>query len=179
MTAFILPYQPIRYDDPSDIFRSYDPRFPDVAASLIDRIAEALPGAAVEHIGSTAIPGCAGKGVIDLMLVYTADDGPPVAAAEAMGFAVYRSRDPFPDERPVLVGMFPYDRDAFRVHLHLIPAGTQEIEVQRRFRDRLRADPALVDAYVAAKRASLAATPADSTDYNRGKHAFIEKVIRR
>ncbi len=179
MTRFILPYQPIRYDNPADAFRQYDPRFPEIAAALIGRMRETLPDDVIEHVGSTAIPGCAGKGVVDVMLVYGARDFERVlSAVEAMGFCVFRSREPFPEERPVLVGIYAFEGEVFRVHLHLIPADDEEVGVQRRFRDRLRADPALVEAYVAAKQASLAASPTDSTDYNAGKEAFIQGVIR-
>ena len=37
---------------------------------MIRRQASGLP---VEHVGSTAVPGCAGKGVIDLMIPYRVD----------------------------------------------------------------------------------------------------------
>jgi hypothetical protein len=65
-------YEYIRYQDPAAAYRPYDPRFPDVASRVIDLIRDRMPDALVEHIGSTAIPGCPGKGVVDLMLLYPA-----------------------------------------------------------------------------------------------------------
>jgi GrpB-like predicted nucleotidyltransferase (UPF0157 family) len=29
----------------------------------------ALPGLVIEHVGSTSVPGCEGKGILDLMLL--------------------------------------------------------------------------------------------------------------
>jgi ribosomal-protein-alanine N-acetyltransferase len=48
----------------------------------------------------------------------------------------------------------------------------------RAFRDRLRADPALVAAYVAAKRAILDAGVTDRLDYASRKAEFVEGVLR-
>ena len=174
----IEPYEYIRYDDLAAAFRPYDPRHPEVAQRVAALIERRLPMAQVEHIGSTAVPGCAGKGVVDLMLLY-----PPghLAAArdavDALGFQRHDRPGAFPEERPVRIGMIEHDGDRFRLHVHIIAADAPEVAAQRRFRDRLRADPALVAAYVARKRAVLTAGVADSAGYNGGKAAFIQRVI--
>ncbi len=174
----IEPYEYIRYDDPAAAFRPYDPRCPAVARRVAKLIQRRLPLAHVEHIGSTAVPGCAGKGVVDLMLLY-----PPshLAAArdavDALGFQRHDRPGAFPEERPVRIGMIEHDGERFRLHVHIIAANAPEVAIQRRFRDRLRADPALVAAYVARKRAVLAAGLADSAGYNEGKAVFIQRVI--
>ena len=51
------------------------------------------------------MPGCAGKGVVDLMLVYP--DGLLGASREvleALGFQRQTTRDPFPEDRPMRTG---------------------------------------------------------------------------
>src|ERR1051326_3527870 len=67
--------------------RDYDPRSTEVAGQIGKMILAQLPSLTVEHIGSTAIPGCAGKGIIDLMILYP--DGQLEAAKatlDALGF---------------------------------------------------------------------------------------------
>ena len=51
---------------------------------------------------STAVPNCAGKGVIDLMLVYASGELTRTAAAvDALGFQAFSSaRQPFPVAKP-------------------------------------------------------------------------------
>ncbi len=49
----------------------YDPRSAEVASRLSLMITQRQPLVAVEHIGSSSVPGCAGKGNIDLMLLYS------------------------------------------------------------------------------------------------------------
>ncbi len=67
--------------------------------------------------------------------------------------------------------------NSFRLHPNLIPADDPELEGQRRFRDALRADPALVVAYARCKRDVLAAGAVDGTAYNCGNEAFMRLVM--
>jgi GrpB-like predicted nucleotidyltransferase (UPF0157 family) len=133
-----------------------------------------LPGVVVEHVGSTSVPACAGKGIVDLMLVYP--EGQLAAARDlldALGLQRQTGRDPFPEERPMRIGSLLHDGKAFNLHVHVIAAGSPEVQVLQGFRDRLRAEPALLAAYVAAKRAILAEGCTDPIDYCYRKGEFI------
>src|SRR5262245_50025533 len=91
-----------RYEELPAACRDYDPRAPLVAARIAAAVNQHLPGVIVEHIGSSSVPGCAGKGVIDLMLLY--DDGQLEEAKSllaALGFQPQSTRDPFPETRPM------------------------------------------------------------------------------
>ena len=171
-------YEYIRYEDPSDAFRPYDARCPEVAGRVADLIRRRIPDARVEHIGSTAVPSCDGKGVVDLMLLY-----PPGRLATArdtldrLGFQRHVGPNAFPEERPVRIGTLEHDGDTFRLHVHVIAADSPEADEQLRFRDALRADPALVADYVARKRAVLATGVADADAYNRGKESLIRAIL--
>jgi len=161
-------------------FHEYDPRCAAVARQVADLIEPHLPGAIVEHIGSTAIPGCGGKGILDLMMLY-----PPgqLAAArdllDALGFQHQPSRDPFPESRPMRVGSFLHDGDTFNLHVHVLAADSPEVRELRIFRDRLRADPALLASYVAAKKAIVADGCTDPIEYNVRKDAFVDEAWRQ
>lgn len=177
-TDVIGQYEYIRYTDPGDAFRPYDPRCGEVAARLAVMIQAGMPEARVEHVGSTAIPGCHGKGPVDLMLLY-----PPgrLAAArdrlDRLGFQQHEQPGAFPEERPVRIGTIEHDGATFRLHVHVVAAAAPEIAEQIRFRDTLRANPALVAEYVGLKQAVLAAGVADGAGYNDGKDAFIRRVL--
>lgn len=171
-------YEYLRYDDPAQIFRPWDARAPDVARRVAALVQGRMPDARVEHVGSTAIPGCDGKGIVDLLLMY-----PPgrLAAArdtlDGLGFQRQTGPDPFPEDRPLRVGTLDHDGDTFRLHVHIIAEDSPEAAEQLAFRDRLRADSALVEEYVANKRAVLDAGVRDNIEYNRGKQTFIQGVI--
>lgn len=174
----IGPYTYVRYDDPEAIVRPWDPRGPAVADRLIGLLGAAFPEAVVEHIGSTAIPGCDGKGVIDLMLLYR--PGQLAAARDAvdgLGFQRHETPGAHPDERPVRIGTIDHDGDSFRVHVHILAEDAVEVARQRHFRDTLRADLALVAAYVADKRRIAAGGGiGDGEAYANAKGQFIASV---
>src|SRR5271157_4835207 len=64
-TALILPYAGSRTG-----YVEYDPGAAAAAAHAAALIEAAVPWLEVEHIGSTAVPDCAGKGIVDLMALY-------------------------------------------------------------------------------------------------------------
>jgi GrpB-like predicted nucleotidyltransferase (UPF0157 family) len=173
--TLILPYAGSRSG-----YVEYDPGAVAAAAQATALIESAVPSIAVEHIGSTAVPGCAGKGIVDLMALYPA--GELAATREAIdriGFQRQRVGHIFPEERPMRVGAIEHAGKRYRLHLHLIGANSPEKESLRRFRDALRADPALRDAYQAKKRAILISGLSEPKDYTHAKGEFIDSVIGR
>ena len=56
------------YEARPAVCRDYDRRAPEVAKQIGNLIHEHLPQVFVEHVGSTSVPGCAGKGIVDLMI---------------------------------------------------------------------------------------------------------------
>jgi GrpB-like predicted nucleotidyltransferase (UPF0157 family) len=138
-------------------------------------IAERLPDTAIEHVGSSSVSGCAGKGNLDLVIPYR--DETHLAAINdvlfALGFGRQRNRDPFPETRPMRIGAIDHEGETFLLQVHVVPENGPETAELRSFRDRLRADPSLVAAYVAAKRAILDAGVRDGDDYAKKKGEFI------
>jgi GrpB-like predicted nucleotidyltransferase (UPF0157 family) len=179
--AVIGTYQPVPV-----ACHPWDPRAPEVARRVAALIRRRLPAATVEHVGSTAVPGCAGKGVIDLLLLYP--PGRLVTARDALddlGFQHQGGRSPWPEERPMRVGSVRHEETVFQLHVHVVAEGDPDEVELLRFRDALRADPALVAGYVAAKRAVLAAAAAsgivyasgDAIEYVQAKGPFIERAL--
>jgi GrpB-like predicted nucleotidyltransferase (UPF0157 family) len=158
--------------------RDYDPRAPRVAQRVALLMTERLPTLVVEHIGSSSVPGCAGKGTVDLMVLY-----PPGQLEatkhllETLGFQRQTTPDPWPEDRPMRTGTFEYDGSLFRLHAHVIAADSPEVAELRTFRERLRADPELVAAYVACKRAIIASGITDEGEYATAKGSFVERTL--
>lgn len=172
--VFVGPYD----HRPAGYFES-DPRAAEVARLVGEAITSRLPGCVVEHIGSTSVPGLAGKGVVDLMLLY-----PPgrLAAAretlDGMGFQRQTGREPWPEERPMRIGSVEHHGERFCLHVHVLAADAAEVRGLRAFRDRLRADASLREEYAACKRAILAAGVTDRLEYCLRKGTFVEGVVR-
>lgn len=145
------------------------------ADRVIALIAARLPDTAIEHVGSSAVPGCDGKGSLDFAIPYRDTEHLRAIneALFALGFQRQRRRDPFPETRPMRTGAFDHGGETFLLHVHIVPAESTELAELVDFRDRLRAEPSLIQAYIAAKRALIDAGVRDGVDYARAKGQFI------
>ena len=109
------------YEQSPATCNDHDPRAIQVAEQVGSPDRVTSPGIVVEHVGSTAVPGCAGKGVVDLMVLYPPGQLPEVRdGLDALGFQRQTGRDPFPEERPMRIGSIEYDGTRFRLHVHVI-----------------------------------------------------------
>ena len=168
-------------DRPAEVTRPiqvspYDPGWPERYRAAEARIRAALGdrALAVEHVGSTAVPGLAAKDRvdIDLIVVDPAAEGDYVPALETAGFAL-RTREPhwyehrclWTANHDVSVHVFGPDCDEHLRHLIL--------------RDWLRAHPDDRDRYEAGKRAAAAANPMSMSGYVAGKADVILDIQRR
>jgi GrpB-like predicted nucleotidyltransferase (UPF0157 family) len=168
-----------RYERVPVEVREYDPQAPAVARRVIELIAAAGAGTA-EHVGSTAVPGLAGKGTVDLLLPTPAEDIPAVTEAlVAAGLQRQQIAQAFPPTRPMLQGAIRHRGKRYRLHVHVVPVGTPEVEAIRGFRDALRADPAMRAGYVALKRDIVGRGLTDSVQFSVAKHPYITAVLER
>jgi GrpB-like predicted nucleotidyltransferase (UPF0157 family) len=128
---------------------------------------------ALEHVGSTAVPGLAAKPILDIMAAVDA-----LAQAEARLPALralgYRSVPTTMPERLLL------QRDAApAANLHVITAASWPSRKERLFRDRLRAHPEEAAAYGALKRELIRRFGSDVEAYTRAKTALIQEIMDR
>jgi GrpB-like predicted nucleotidyltransferase (UPF0157 family) len=156
----------------------YDPSTTRVAGLIAECLKQYLREVTVEHIGSTSIPGCAGKGIVDLMVLYPPGKLEAVKETlDSMGFQRQTVGHMFPESRPMRVGGVEHGGRIYRVHVHVIAADSPEVPVLRAFRERLRADPSLMQAYVERKRAILACGITDPQCYTGLKSDFVQEVL--
>lgn len=160
-----------------------DPGWPAQAAAYADELRPALEAwllSPIEHVGSTSVPGLAAKPVIDLMALVRDLDATVGVVAPLLGERGWRYVPPDLDGRPFrrfLAKVTPDDRHRL-AHLHLMAPGAARWDQQLRFRDALRARPALRDEYAAVKSRLARAHPDDRERYTDEKAKFVLKVLR-
>lgn len=156
-----------------------DPRAAAAAEAIAALIHGVRPDLAVEHIGSTAVPGLPGKGIVDLAIA-TDPAGIPsiVATLHGLGFQPQPGPHPFPATRPMLVGSFELDGAVLRVHCHIQP-GDSELRRDLAFRDALRGDPDLLREYTALKAGIVGDDVRSSLEYTFRKQAWISETLRQ
>jgi GrpB-like predicted nucleotidyltransferase (UPF0157 family) len=153
---------------------------PEVAREVAALIAAKRPGTVAEHVGSSAVPGLAGKGTVDLLLPTPAEDIPAVTEdLLALGFQRQAVASAFPPTRPMLQGIIRHGDTSFRVHVHVVPASSPEVAALRGFRDALLADPELRQEYVRLKRSIVDSGTVDSVAFSKAKHAWIVANLER
>ncbi len=129
---------------------------------------------AVEHVGSTSVPGLAAKPVIDVVLVVadSADEDAYVPDLVAAGY-VLRLRERGWYEHRLLNGLDP------AVNLHVFTLGAEEVERMLAFRDLLRRDPSALLQYERTKRELAAQAWQHTQDYADAKSAVVEELLAR
>ncbi|MGE0794256.1 MAG: GrpB family protein [Microbacteriaceae bacterium] len=134
---------------------------------------------AIEHIGSTSVPGLAAKPIIDIQVgIRSLVDGPAVIeAAESVGYE-YRPEHEveIPDRR-----FFRRNRDGVRTHhLHVVERSNLDWwDRHVAFRDWLLTHPADCDRYAALKQRLAAEYLDDRRGYTDAKTAFVQEIERR
>jgi GrpB-like predicted nucleotidyltransferase (UPF0157 family) len=153
---------------------------PAVARQVAELIAARHRGAVAEHIGSSAVPGLAGKGTVDLLIPAPPEEIPALTDdLLALGFQRQAVATAFPPTRPMLQGIIRHGGTSFRVHVHVVPADSPEVAALRGFRDALLADPVLRAEYEQLKRAIVGAGTVDSVAFSKAKHAWIVAALER
>ena len=131
---------------------------------------------AIEHIGSTSIPGLAAKPLIDMQAAVQSLDQVDdiLTVLRTMGYAVMPERV-YPDR--VFLPKGPEQRRTH--HLNLVLLDSDRWRDPLTFRDRLRSDPVLRDEYASLKSRLAVQHPNDRDAYTDGKADFIRAVLGR
>jgi len=155
----------------------YDPRWParfHEARTELVRVLDAEWLVAIEHVGSTAVPGLSAKPIIDMLAgvrslesVVTADE-----AIRGIGYLPWVGAD----------GRISYERRDPKGepthHAHFVAYGGLLWHSQLAFRDALRGNPSNREAYERLKR-DLAARYTDTRDYSEAKGPFVRALLSR
>ncbi len=168
----------------------YDDSWPSVAARLILRIHAVLGErvVAVEHIGSTSVPGLSAKDVIDVQIAVRG-----LADADAPEFVKALADKGFPrseGNNEDTVHSWAPDPSSWRkrfhassdpgrvAHLHVREHGSAGWESALLFRDWLVASPTEAEVYADLK-AALAPRHATISDYSIAKEPWIAVALER
>ncbi|MBV9850914.1 MAG: GrpB family protein [Armatimonadetes bacterium] len=168
---------------------SYDPRWPALFVAEAARIHAAVGGqlVALEHFGSTAVPGLSAKPVIDILvavrsLVQARQEAVP--ALEALGYSYWRD-NPDPHHMFFVKGLPPHGPRTH--HVHLVEVGSPDARLTGEdtfrdrllFRDYLRAHPEEARRYEALKRDLAARFTTDREAYTDSKTDYVRSVMVR
>ncbi|MDB5526904.1 MAG: hypothetical protein JWR51_7 [Devosia sp.] len=133
------------------------------------------PPRLLEHMGSTAIPGLPAKPVIDIIALVDDLDTARAAilALEATGYS-YWAANPDTTKLYLAKGLPPAPRRTHHLHIH---DDADEVRRHLMFRDHLRANPQVRDAYFDLKRDLASRFRDDREAYSKLKTDFIDALV--
>ena len=158
-----------------DYDASWPARYERERASIVETLGDVMEGvAAIEHVGSTAVPGLAAKPIIDIMIgVRELPVGEGcVQPLESLGYE-YRG-----ELFPGIPGRYYFRKGNPRSHqLHLVEHRSEFWQRHILFRDLLRKSPAVAQEYAALKKELAVQYRTDRLAYTEAKTTFIESAL--
>ncbi len=152
--------------------KSWPALFQDAAAELRRTLANRV--LAIEHVGSTSVPGLVAKPVLDI-LVGVHDLGRALDLVPDLEMLEYehRPQEEIPDRH-----FFRRRMGGLRTHhLSLAEPTSTHYRLTVLFRDLLRADTALAEEYGNLKQALAGRFPNNREAYLEGKTGFVMRVL--
>lgn len=162
--------------DEAIVIVEYNADWPSLFRSEQDRVKKALDGVAttIEHFGSTAVPGMAGKPIVDLLVgvrdLCAASERVP--ALEALGYENF-------GEIFVPGRIYLRRRAHTSYNIAMTVEGGKFWSTQMIVRDFLRAHPAEAAAYSESKRVTYAGGSRLFSTYSQAKGPFLAGLIER
>ncbi|OGO05325.1 MAG: hypothetical protein A2Y60_04890 [Chloroflexi bacterium RBG_13_54_9] len=158
----------------------YDPQWPVLFEEERGRILHAVGQVilAIEHVGSTAVPGLGAKPIVDIMVGVRslADAVQCIEPLQSIGYKYHpENEDSIPERRYFQKG--PNDIPNQHFHLHMVEITSDFWKRTLLFRDFLRTHPEDAEQYYQLKKELAEIYGSDREGYTSAKTTFIESVI--
>lgn len=162
------------------IFKPYNPRFPHLFAIEKSRItAQGSEQLIVEHVGSTAVPGLGGKGIIDIAIAVPKNRMAIVAKElELLGY-LFREQWSTHERLFFRIDLPDAQEGIQRYHVHCTAADSQEWKSLIFFRDYLRTHPEVAREYATIKQWAVQESAGDGEKYRLLKKALIVAILKQ
>lgn len=159
------------------VYKPYNPLFPDLFAKEKARIVQHfLIPASIEHVGSTAVPGLGGKGIIDIGIAVMQDSMEDVK--NKLQELNYEFRPSFSTpNRFYFIAYLPDPEEiSRRYHIHLTYHESKEWKELIGFRDYLRTHPEAMQEYANVKKQAAEIANQDGDQYRKMKEPIIQRM---
>ena len=160
-------------------FRRYTPKYRAFFILEKRKILKALISRAkIEHVGSTAIPGLGGKGILDILVGIKKSE--MVKARKKLVEAGYefRKKASHPG-RFFFRKDYPYTNGKRRVHIHLVELKGRSWKEMIAFRHYLLEHQKDAKRYSEIKKEAVKESLGDGKKYRRYKERFILNILRK
>lgn len=158
------------------VFKPYNQNFPKLFSAEKKRILACLGVfTLIEHVGSSAVPGLGGKGIIDIALEVEKKDIEVVSTKlQDMGYEL-RKEYSTPDHLYFVIYLPDPEEEVRRYHLHLTASKSEDFKNFIAFRDYLKSDSKAAKDYAKIKeKAALEANHSGEKYRKLKKSVFVK-----
>jgi len=161
------------------VFKKYNDNYPKLFLKEKERLKRILPSSSkIEHIGSTAVPGLGGKGIIDIMVGFK-------SKKEMKKYVELMEQNKY----EIMPGFKPFGRISFkkicgflfwkrRVHVHFAIFDGKLWKRNIKFRDNLMKKTLLVKKYEQIKKDAVKYARGEGKKYREYKEKFIKELTK-
>lgn len=160
-------------------FRKYQSEYRKFFTMEKNRLRKVLDHSAkIEHIGSTAIAGLGGKGIIDIVIgVSKSKITESKTYLEEAGYE-FRKKASYP-ERLFFRRDYQYKNGKRRIHIHLVKFDGTDWKEMVSFRNYLLKHPKVIDRYVEIKKVAVKKAQGEGEVYRKYKEKFIKSITKK
>lgn len=159
------------------VFKPYSNIFPELFQREKERIHPHLKDVlAIEHVGSTAVPGLGGKGIIDIAIAVNKVNMESTAKQlQDLGYE-YRPNFSTPDRFYFIIYLPDPEEESRRYHIHLTYPENSEWKELIGFRDYLKDHPEALQEYADLKKKAAQEANHVGQQYRKLKEPMFEKI---
>ncbi len=160
------------------LFRKYSDKYPDLFMRERTKLRSIFPKAGIEHIGSSAVPGLGGKGIIDIIISVPKNEiKASIKKLEASG---YEHRPLAGEEgREFFRRIIRYGGQERRVHVHLTFHNSKQWKSFIALREYLKGHNKVAKEYEKVKKEAFRAAGGKGEKYRARKTSFLKKLEKK
>jgi GrpB-like predicted nucleotidyltransferase (UPF0157 family) len=156
------------------VFRPYSKKYTKIYINEHDRLTKILGNVVIEHIGSTAVPGLGGKGIIDIIIAVTRSD------MKKASKNLQKNGYDFKESGGTKNRLFHQkDHDDGRVHVHIVATNGKDFRNTVALRDYLKNHKEDVKKYTEIKKKAAKICHGDKEIYREHKKRFLERLTEK
>ncbi|MBS0653154.1 MAG: GrpB family protein [Verrucomicrobia bacterium] len=161
------------------VYKAYDTLFIELFQKEKERISTHVPHIlAIEHVGSTAVPGLGGKGIIDIAIGTEKSSIEGVSKELVRLGYEFRANGSTEDRLFFRIDLPDPKEPVRRYHVHLTVHQSSIWKELVGFRDYLAAHPDEMRQYAEMKKSAASSANDDGEAYRKLKDPFIAKIIK-
>lgn len=162
------------------VFKPYNKAFPQLFKKEKERITSCIQAnLMIEHVGSTAVPGLEGKGIIDIAVAAETKEFDSISKKlQDLGYTL-RLLWSTPDRLFFRADLPDLQEGIRRYHVHLTHEESQDWKGLIAFRDYLRSHPEDAENYAELKKKAATEVKEDGEKYRKLKDPFFKEILAK